>query len=256
MSKRAAASTLRTVAACGIAIAARAETLRAGAQISDCRSALVIGAERCAALGQPEASPRPADEPHPASGLEAEVDRFLAGYGKPSREVARALLDPTDDHVRAMLRSEEQRLAVAAYVGSRLTELRERRDAAQPPAAAPSALGAMVRMRALLVTPPEDADGRRATRELERVAAAFGALDARLVWVADLAPRAAAIEAAARGVTLPIRVVPPPPAGSSVPYLLLQDERYRLGRRLPAHDLTGERIRAAILGLREQGRAR
>jgi hypothetical protein len=261
-----------SIAGCGCALLAFADVLRPGAQVVDCDSALRIGTSRCAQLAATEAIPPPlptttTNEPpvsaappaHPAApppAPEAAVDEFLAVYGKPSREAARALIDPTDENIAAMVRKEDERIAIAAYVGRRMTELRARRPAEATPEIDSSALPAMIQMQAFLVAATGDPDGVAAAHRLDQLAAAFASLDARLIWVGDLAPRAAAIEAAADAIALPVNVVAPDLLDASEPYLLLHDSRHRLSRRLAARGLTVEQIRTAIVALRAEGQKR
>jgi hypothetical protein len=267
-----------SIAGCGCALLAFADVLRPGAQIVDCDSALRIGTSRCAQLVATEALPLPLPLPQPAAtpgeppaiaappparaaavaapAPEAAVDQFLAVYGKPSREAARALIDPSDENIAAMVRKEDERIAIAAYVGRRMTELRARRPAEEAPEIDSSALPAMIQMQAFLVAATGDPDGVTAAHRLDQLAAAFASLDARLIWVGDLAPRAAAIEAAADAIALPVNVVAADRLDVSEPYLLLHDSRHRLNRRLSARGLTVEQIRKAIVALRAEGEQR
>ena len=68
----------------------------------------------------PRAPPAPPAVSEPA---DADVERYLAGHGRPPREVARALLDPSDANIAAMMRRLQRDQAIAAYVGQRMTEL-------------------------------------------------------------------------------------------------------------------------------------
>jgi hypothetical protein len=256
-----------SIAGCGCALVAFADVLRPGAQILDCDSALRIGTSRCAQLVATEviplttttreppvsAAPPARAAALPAPAPEAAVDEFLAVYGKPSREAARALIDPSDQNIAAMVRKEDERIAIAAYVGRRMTELRARRPAEETPQIDSSALPAMIQMQAFLVAATGDPDGVAAAHRLDQLAAAFASLDARLIWVGDLAPRPAAIEAAADAIALPVNVVSPDLLDASEPYLLLHDSRHRLSRRLAARGLTVEQIRTAIVALRSEG---
>jgi hypothetical protein len=257
-----------SIAGCACALLAFADVLRPGAQIFDCDSALRIGTSRCAQLVATEVVPltttttkeppvSAAPPAHaaalPAPAPEAAVDEFLAVYGKPSREAARALIDPSDENIAAMVRKEDERIAIAAYVGRRMTELRARRPAEETPEIDSSALPAMIQMQAFLVAATGDPAGVAAAHRLDQLAAAFASLDARLIWVGDLAPRPAAIEAAADAIALPVNVVSPDLLDASEPYLLLHDSRHRLSRRLAARGLTVEQIRTAIVALRSAG---
>lgn len=90
-----------------------------GPRIVDCHSALRPGWTRCATLAQQ------AQAVARKQGLDANVAAFLANYGKPPQEAVRALLDPTDDNIRAWIRTQEKTLAVAAYVAQRMTALQQ-----------------------------------------------------------------------------------------------------------------------------------
>ena len=163
-----------------------------------------------------------------------EIDAFLAAHGKPTREAAAALLDPTDEHIAAMLRSEEQRIAVASYVAQRMTALRAQRPTgADDPALPGSALPSMVRMRATLWLAIGDRDGEATARELQRVAMAYPALDAQLRIggiAGDSAARQAAIAAARIAPALPVASAQPQ---SGPPVLVLEDQRS--GARVARH---------------------
>ncbi|HUN92445.1 MAG TPA: hypothetical protein VMU33_10335 [Burkholderiaceae bacterium] len=257
-------SRLKPVVNRGLALAASAWTstalaasgvLAPGAVADACASALVVGtsgcarfaagasgagAERAATAAAPAGAALPRDDSE-----DARIDAALASHGKPSREAMRALLDPTDENILAMMRKEDETLAIAAYVGQRMTDLRTRRgeDESGGPVAADGGAAAshgvdpdvgadvgadvgpdvgpdvgadpardmpsMIRMRATLVGMPTDPDLRAAATMLGRVADRFPALDARVVWITDGPPRAAlaAAAAAAGGLRLPLRVV-------------------------------------------------
>lgn len=94
-----------------------------GPRIADCRSALRPGWTRCATPAQQ------ARAVLRKRRIDAEISAFLADYGKPPREAVRALLDPTDDNIRAWIRTQQKTLAVAAYVARRMTALQQEHPA-------------------------------------------------------------------------------------------------------------------------------
>jgi hypothetical protein len=69
----------------------------------------------------PAAPPGLPEQAAPASAVtEAEVDAYLASYGKPPREAVRAILDPSDEHIRDYGRALRRQAIVASYIGQRL----------------------------------------------------------------------------------------------------------------------------------------
>lgn len=94
-----------------------------GPRIADCRSALRPGWTRCATPAQE------AQAMLRKRRIDAEISAFLANYGKPPPEAVRALLDPTDDNIRAWIQAQQRTLAVAAYVARRMTVLQQEHPA-------------------------------------------------------------------------------------------------------------------------------
>jgi hypothetical protein len=60
--------------------------------------------------------------------MDAAIDAYLAAYGKPPRAAVRALLDPSDENVAALLAEQSRQELRAARVAARLTRLRERQS--------------------------------------------------------------------------------------------------------------------------------
>ncbi len=119
------------------------DMLTPGSDAEACSSMLVPGARRgCAALDEAartditapvrraaSAAAAPASATGSAdsaeSSIEAAIDAYLAGYGKPPRAAVRALLDPSDANVAALLAEQVRQEARAAQVAARLTRLRQ-----------------------------------------------------------------------------------------------------------------------------------
>lgn len=109
-----------------------------GPRIADCESALRPGWTRCTTAAQRVLNGLRKQR------LDAEISAFLAGYGKPPREAVRALLDPTDDNIRAWIRAQRKTLSVAAYVAQRMTALQQENSpdgAATTPTNPPPGIG-------------------------------------------------------------------------------------------------------------------
>jgi len=106
---------------------ARAVALEIGASLPDCQSVLHLGPQECGSDRSGHASSREDKIKDISAGsqMEARIDAYMASYGKPPREAVRALLDPTDDNIRSFLQQQETTLALAGYVASRMTALKQ-----------------------------------------------------------------------------------------------------------------------------------
>lgn len=222
---------------------------------SSCTGATGVKAAAVLSEGAPSIAARTPASPTPdlspaRDKLDQEVDAFVANHGKPSREAARALLDPTDDNIAAMLRRLQRDQAIAAYVGQRMTEMQQADPTlAAPSNAVPMDLPAFSGIRLLLITQPQCERCDRAAQALQRLVAMYPTLDAR-IGVAGLRDARALIQEMARtGVTLPtsaaeetllqrVRLVPP--------FLIVADvRRQREGYVVDVEDT--ERLRLAVL---------
>jgi hypothetical protein len=193
---------------------------------------------------------RAADAP---AKLEGQVEAFLADYGKPPREAVRALLEPTDANIRALLRKQEETMAVAAYVAARMTELQQHgssRERTRPesPAYDPAAL---LQMRVTLFEQAHDPDAADALSALRALALDLPDLQAQVSLVgtlrtqdlrAQIAGIPAPLTAAAIGMQDCDRAV--------LPFLRIEDLRQRRVRDIDARGITQPRLRAAIAALR------
>jgi hypothetical protein len=166
----------------------------------------------------------PASPPSKSPVTEAEIDAYLANYGKPPREAVRAILDPTDENIRAYRQRIEREQAVAAYIAQRMGELMKQEAPAATTARDLPALGAM---RAVLHAGPNCAECDRAALLLQQLVAAYPTLDARVVYHGIGGRNALLLETARAGVTLPASLAEsgtPRPAGK-LPQLALADLR-------------------------------
>lgn len=236
---------------------AASTTLAPGPSLEDCRSALHPGPVQCGPLsidasearGPGAADSRPAREP---DGLERRVDAFLADYGKPPREAIRALLEPTDEHVRALLMKHEETIALASYLASRMTALRARDSSA--PNEVRGALersAAMLGMRATLFERPENREAAQALNTLATVARAFPALRATVALVGSFT--AQELRRAISRVPAPVTATtlrPDQCDADALPYVLLEDTRAGREVRLDGRNLEPSDLEAQILAFR------
>lgn len=203
-----------------------------------------------------ESAPAPRDR----DAGESEVDLFIANHGKPSREAARAMLEPTDENIAAMMRRLQRDQAIAAYVGQRMTELQQSDPtlATSPTSAVPVDLPSFTAVRLVLVTQPECSRCDRASQALQRLVSIYPTLDARIVVAGVREPRQIVHEMARTGVTLPTS-----PADEALlqrirrapPYLLVADvRRQREGLVVDVEDT--ERLRLAVLEFQRGGSPR
>jgi hypothetical protein len=242
-----------------------------GADISDCRSALRTGITSCAASADPPADapaaaalappPGPAasagSTPPTAGVTEAQIDAYLADFGKPPREAVRALLDPTDEHILGLLRKQNETASVAAFVAARMTELQQRYriDPPGPWHPVPPDLPAMLQMRVTLFCAPDDEPSRAAAQVLAALADRFPSLQARVALVGTLEGRRLAAAVARLGSALPVTVVDEDAVDGAfgdlpLPLLEITDLRDSRSWRLDAQGLSLERLRARIVALR------
>lgn len=197
-----------------------------GPQDRSCLSSFSVGYSNCAI--EPQASKPPTAEPTPAKSdfnkdtlgqatvairpskgvTEADVDVYLQNYGKPTREAARAMLDPTDENVAAMARSIRQQTATASYVAGRMTNLQQIDPGlvAINPSFTSEDLPYLSGMRVVLHTAVGCQDCDKAVVLLQRLVAESPILDARIVVHGASDAKALLMELGRVGITLPATV--------------------------------------------------
>ena len=189
---------------------------------------------------------------------DAEVDAYLANHGKPSREAARALLDPTDENIAAMARKFRQEAAVASYVAGRMTAMQEIDPGlvALNPVFNSEDLPMLSGMRLVLHIAPGCKPCENAVLAIQRLVAESPILDARVVVHGVSDPKAMTLEMARIGITLPS--VPASPGASRyarlVPIAVLADTRFGKEGLLSKFGNTQE-IRSSIAGFRRTSMA-
>lgn len=248
----------------------------AGAQVSEtpgptdnsCTSSFRVGYSNCTPSkpepikilpivekDKPPANVQPVQAKPPSGPTEAEIDAYIANHGKPSRESARALLDPTDENIAAMARSIRQQAAVASYVASRMTNLQQVDPGltALNPAFASEDLPMLSGMRIVLHVALGCRECERAAMVLQKLVAESPVLDARVVVhrAADL--KEFTLELGRMGLTLPASMASPELAkfAKAVPIAVLADLRYGRESFLRAFGTTQE-VRSTIASFRKQ----
>jgi hypothetical protein len=249
----------------GGATSAAAYVLEPGADLSDCRSALRAGPSRCAGstvASAPAASGSPlavqaGESGNAADRLEAQVDAYLAGFSKPPREAVRALLDPSDTNIRAMVRKQDETLAVAAYVAARMTQIQRESAQAQPPGdSMPAAdLPALMQMSVTLFQRLGDAEAQPVRDALRALAQEVPALHAQVALVGIFS--AQELRAALANVGAPLAAIAVRPdacAVEALPFLRIEDLRFRQVREIEARQLSSGQIHSLIVALRTEAR--
>lgn len=230
-----------------------------GADASACDSVLRPGPSGCEGLvGASELATdaqAAAVATTPAARLERQVSEFLADYGKPPRAAVRALLDPTDGHIRAMLRAQEASLAAAAYVAARMSELQasERGASAATASLRPAESAALAQLRITVVQEPRDPDAADALAAVRALAALAPGVQARAEIAGDA--DAAALRAETLRLGAPFDVVPADPqsvATEVLPYVRIDDLRARRSLIVAGRGLDNRRLLRAILDLRNE----
>ncbi len=231
-----------------------------GAELTDCRSALRPGPTDCpiqppVPVEQPAQTTQTAHIPGSAEGVEEQVDAFLAAYGKPPREAVRALLDPSDVHIRAMLQKQQETLAVAAYVASRLSAMQQQVRGA-PEAASEQAedLPDFLQMRVTLVQRPRDPESRAVLQALRALVLRVPALQAQVALVGVFDAQRLRAELVQIDAPLAVAVAGPQTLeGRETPFLQIEDLRNRRSQIIDARDLRDmdvAQLRLAIVSLR------
>lgn len=186
---------------------------------------------------------------------EAEIDAYLANHGKPSRESAKALLDPTDENIAAMARSIRQQAAVASYVAGRLTAMQQVDPGliAINPSFNSEDLPYLSGMRIVLHVAPNCIPCERATMVLQRLVAESPILDARVVMHRLSDVRGLTLELGRIGVTLPADLATPAVKqfANVVPIAVVADTRFGKEALMEKFGNTQE-IRTALVNLRRR----
>jgi hypothetical protein len=215
-----------------------------GPQDRSCLSSFSVGYSNC---GAPPQLPKPAasevsqaklDTPPPVAPTpkvvkgvaEADVDAYIQNYGKPTRESARAMLDPTDENIAAMARSIRQQTATASYIAGRMTNLQQIDPGliAINPSFTSEDLPFLSGMRVVLHTAVGCAECDKAVVLLQRLVAESPILDARVVVHGTTDPKSLLMELGRIGITLPATAATQAQTrfASHVPLAIAADTRY------------------------------
>lgn len=74
----------------------------------------------------PKTNAQPVAMPAKKRDLEAEIEEYRKNYGKPPAEAIRAMLNPTDENIQALVEYNQRREALARYMSQRMTEIQAR----------------------------------------------------------------------------------------------------------------------------------
>lgn len=138
---------------------------------------------------------------------ESEVDRYLANYGKPPREAVRALLNPTDDNIAALLKKEAEQFAIVAYVAQRRTELTQAAQAGGQGESSqlnPNDLPSLIGMRVTVLVPADCANCAHTLRSVHQLVTEFPSVDGRIGVVGNYEQREFLLKTSSLGIFLPI----------------------------------------------------
>jgi len=232
--------------ALGPVLAQAQDPTKIGSTLNHCSSPTVVGTTQCtdpAVKPKPVEQPKPvskrvkaaAEQPEPSSDpviggvKESEVNDFLANYGKPSREAVRAILNPSDENISAMLRVEKSQLAVTAYTAQRRTELlqlapTQRNELSQ------SDLPSLIGMRITVLVGTDCKGCAKVLPQVNQLVAEFPSVDARIGVVGMNDPKEFVVKTADLGVYLPVAKVSAERLKQlrveSLPAILVGDTRY------------------------------
>lgn len=178
----------------------------------------------------PEASVQPGTTDAIVGGVkESEVNEFLANYGKPSRQAVRALLNPSDENISAMLQVEKSQLAVAAYTAQRRVELTQMAGA-DTSELNQADLPALIGMRVTVVTTIDCKGCEKVLPYVSQLVTEFPSVGARVGVLGLVDPKEFVIKAAELGVYLPVAKMSAERVRQlrldSLPALLVGDTRY------------------------------
>lgn len=171
----------------------------------------------------------PVNDPVIGGVKESEVSEFLANYGKPSRQAVRALLNPNDDNIAAMLQVEKSQLAVAAYTAQRRVELTQQAGAGTTELNQAD-LPALIGMRVTVITSADCKGCEKVLPFVNQLVTEFPSVDARIGVLGLTDAKEFVIKAAEIGVYLPVSKISVERVRQlrleSLPAVLVGDTRY------------------------------
>ncbi len=186
---------------------------------------------------------------------DAEIDDYLASYGKPPRAAVRALLNPTDDNIATMAAEEKRRQVIAAYVAQRWTEFQQGKvaSATNPTLDAYTTLPLFVGMRLLLLVTPDCKECPRIAKAVKGLVEENPVLDGRLIVVSD--DESAALDTLLQfGTSLPVSTVSVRQARSLgwtiFPAAEITDTKHQR-QRMVTGNLSGASLRNAVIEMRK-----
>lgn len=259
--------TFRWLLACtGCCIAAHAQQI--GPQDRSCGSSFYVG--YCSQTPEPaketakDSALETLPKEQPATGAptsfkhgvrEEDIDVFLQNYGKPTREAARAMLDPTDENIAAMARSVREQSAKASYVANRMTMMQQVDPGliAINPSFSSEDLPYLSGMRVVLHTRAGCQECDRAVVLLQRLVAESPILDARIVVHGVGSAQALLLELGRIGVTLPASAATREQAkfAKHAPIAIAADTRFGKEELVATFNTTQE-LRSTVSAVRKE----
>ena len=230
-------------------------SLNAGAIVGGCLSALLVGPRTCDAAEDLATGPPGKAVGNRNQDLESRIDEYLANYGKPSRVAVRALLEPSDTNIQDLVRANQEKLAVAAYVAERMTELQGRYTSSAPRPLSDSS--AFRQMRLTLYEHSRDLAATQAMQVLRDISLEEPTLQAGVAVVGKFAGSEMRSEIGRIDPPLAVSFVAPDwISADRLPFIRIEDLRNRRVLELDASELTSvDQLRRHIVALRDDARA-
>jgi hypothetical protein len=234
---------------------AHSSAISLGADLSDCRSSLRVGPVQCETVPTATNAALLHGEMNvpPTSGKSGEdaIEAFLANYGKPPREAVRALLDPTDENIRALLRKREETIAVASYLAERMSEIRQLESASDGPAASRLTDSSLMGLRITLFERPGQDKVESTLDAMRALADDFPLLKLQVGLVGNETARELRSLVSRLPPSLTAKFVRPEECNSSVlPFIRIEDLRTGKAAEFDATDADRDTLQRVIAGLR------
>ncbi len=184
-----------------------------------------------------------------------DIQAFLANHGKPPIEAVRALLNPTDENIRALVAQKKRQLLIAAYVAERTVALEQ--EAAQATALLPrdayTVMPHFIGMQLAVYVTSDCRGCPQAIDTAQRLVEQFPVLDVKVIFVGD-AERDVVDSVIRWAIAMPVAPITIEEARAKrirrLPTIELRDARSGVQRRFESIPKV-EALREAVLQLRQ-----